>query len=187
MVKLCSAYRNICSASPSPFPPTGMQTRQTRPDANVAPPPPLLLLPPPPHPPLLCRSRSGLHRLPQGCDHDAFPDSLGSSLLRHAAAARPRQSGDVCDRAGKRSTQTLASPCCSRLCFPAVCGGGRTNHITGGSVSILPKEGLPQRGLHRYHLLHQLPDWTRHGYQGNGRMNGEDKRWKFEVPVNWSD
>lgn len=37
------------------------------------------------------------------------------------------------------------SPCwfMSRLWFFAVCGGGRTNHITGGSVSILPKEGLP--------------------------------------------
>lgn len=62
------------------------------------------------------------------------------------------------------------------LCFPAVCGGGRTNHIVGGSVSILPKEGLPQRGFHRYHLLHQLPDWTRHGYQGNATIKGERRR-----------
>lgn len=57
------------------------------------------------------------------------------------------------------------------LCFPAVCGGGRADHITGGSVSVLPKEGLPQRGLHRYHLLHQLPAWTYHGYKGNNNMN----------------
>lgn len=53
------------------------------------------------------------------------------------------------------------------VCLLAVCGGGRSDHITGGSVSILPKEGLPQRGFHRDHLLHQLPVGTHYGYQGN--------------------
>lgn len=47
-----------------------------------------------------------------------------------------------------------------------VCGGGRADHITGGSVSVLPKEGLPQRGLHRYHLLLELPVWPHYGYKG---------------------
>lgn len=130
-------------------------------------------------PPLLCRSRPGLHRLPQGCNHDAFSYSLGSSLLRHAAAARPGQSGNIYDRVGQNPTRDeRTSWLTTCLWVPSVCGGGRTNHITGGSVSILPKEGLPQRGFHRYHLLHQLPDWTRHGYQGNGAMKGEAKRWK---------
>lgn len=59
---------------------------------------------------------------------------------------------------------------------PAVCGGGRADHITGGSVSVLPKEGLPQRGLHRYYLLHQLRAWTHHGYQGNNTIESEHKR-----------
>lgn len=59
--------------------------------------------------------------------------------------------------------------------FCAVCRGGRADHITGGSVSVLPKEGLPQRGLHRYHLLHQLPAWTHHGYQGNDLADRPDK------------
>lgn len=84
----------------------------------------------------------------------------------------------------KRLLATLAST--FHLCFPSVCGGGRTNHIIGGSVSILPKEGLPQRGFHRYHLLHQLPDWTRHGYQGNGaiKVKGGRSRRAGRPPAN---
>lgn len=64
------------------------------------------------------------------------------------------------------------------LCALAVCGGGRADHITGGSVSVLPKEGLPQRGLHRYYLLHQLRAWTHHGYQGNDTMKNEHQKKK---------
>nr|XP_040060902.1 sodium- and chloride-dependent taurine transporter-like isoform X2 [Gasterosteus aculeatus aculeatus] len=94
------------------------------------------------------RPRPGVHRLPQGRVHDALPYRLGSALLHHAAAARPRQS---------------------------VRGGGRADHITGGSVSVLPKEGLPQRDLHRHHLQHQLPAWTHHGYQGNGTTANEKR------------
>lgn len=85
------------------------------------------------------RSRSGVHSLPQGSHHDAFPNRLGHPLLYNAAAAWPRQS---------------------------VCGGGRADHVSGRSVSVLPTEGLPQRGLHRCHLLHQLPARTHHDYQG---------------------
>lgn len=134
--------------------------------------PPTSVCSPPTQPPRLCRSRPGLHRLPQGCNHDAFSYSLGGSLLHHAAAARPRQSGDIYEKNKHTTHEDKLSLywLTSCLCFLSVCGGGRTNHITGGSVSILPKEGLPQRGFHRYHLLPQLPDWTHHGYQGNATM-----------------
>lgn len=89
---------------------TGLQIRSDCPDTNVAPPPRCLLAPQPQNP-VLCRSRPGLHRLPQGCKHDAFPNHLGSSLLRHAAAARPRQSGNIYSRAESAFTasgQTVA-------------------------------------------------------------------------------
>lgn len=91
--------------------------------------PPLCLLPPP-RPPLVCRSRPGVHRLPQGCNHDAFSYTLGNSLLHYAAAAWPRQSGkqlrDVClflstasihpsDRRRRRPTPFA--------CHPPVTGG----------------------------------------------------------------
>ncbi|KAI4826588.1 hypothetical protein KUCAC02_030033 [Chaenocephalus aceratus] len=45
------------------------------------------------------RSRPGVHSLSQGCIHDAFPYSVGSALLRYAAAAWPRQS--VCGVEGQ--------------------------------------------------------------------------------------
>lgn len=40
-----------------------------------------------------CRSRLGLHRLPQSCVHDAAANPLGHPLLYHAAASGPRQPG----------------------------------------------------------------------------------------------
>lgn len=41
------------------------------------------------------RSRSGLHRVPEGCHSDARRSPVGGALLLHAAAARTGQSGEV--------------------------------------------------------------------------------------------
>lgn len=41
------------------------------------------------------RSRSGLHRVPEGRHSDARRSPLGGALLLHAAAARTGQSGEA--------------------------------------------------------------------------------------------
>ena len=52
------------------------------------------------------------------------------------------------------------------LSVSPVCGGGRTDHLPGRSVSSRPKDGLPPRDLYSCNVLHKLSFGTYHGNEG---------------------
>lgn len=55
-----------------------------------------------------CRSWAGLHRIPQGCDHDALVPAMVLPLLHHAIIPRPGQPG------------MSPQPCSAMMTFQAV-------------------------------------------------------------------
>ncbi len=60
--------------------------------------------------------------------------------------------------------RACACACVCVCALPSVCRSGGSDHLSGGPVPIPPKEGIPERNLHRCDLRHQLPAGTHHGH-----------------------